>query len=46
MKKKKNDLLVEGLLGKIAYSSKLLEDPKTKEKISKLIDNKLFMKQL
>ena len=35
---------MEGLLGKIAYSSKLLEDPNINTKIGKLIDNRIFNK--
>lgn len=36
--------MVEGLLGKIAYSSKLLEDQSINEKLNKMIDNKIFQK--
>jgi len=32
------------LLGKIAYSSKILEDQLVNERISKLIENKIFQK--
>ena len=42
--KKKEELMVEGLLGKIAYSSKLLEDNSINEKLNKMIDNKIFQK--
>jgi len=38
--------LVDGLLGKIAYSSKLLDNPIVNDKISKLLDNKIFQKAL
>jgi hypothetical protein len=34
---KKTSLLVDGLLGKIAYSSKLLDNPKVNDGISKLL---------
>lgn len=44
--KAKNELIVEGLLGKIAYSSKLLEDQSTATKLSKLMGNKIFQKAM
>lgn len=43
-KNKGDELIVEGLLGKIAYSSKLLEDENINAKVSKLLDNKIFQK--
>lgn len=44
LKGKKDELVVEGLLGKIAYSTKLLEDSNVNSKISKLINNRIFLK--
>lgn len=40
--KLRNQLVVEGLLGKIAYSNKLLDDASMNAKISKLVGNKIF----
>ncbi|CAM6005446.1 unnamed protein product [Sphagnum balticum] len=46
MRKKKSELLVEGLLGKIAYSPKILEDQLVNERINRLMDNKIFQKSV
>ena len=43
-KKKKNDMLAEGLLGKIAYSGRLLEDAAINDQITRLLDNKIYQK--
>lgn len=37
-------MLADGLLGKIAYSSKILEDQAINEKIAKLLENKIYLK--
>lgn len=44
--KKKPELLADGLLGRIAYSSKILEDQVVNDRISKLLDNKIFLKAM
>ena len=44
--KKKPELLADGLLGKIAYSSKIIEDQVVNDRIGKLLDNKIFLKAM
>jgi hypothetical protein len=36
--------LADGLLGRIAYSSKILEDQVVNDRISNLLENKIFQK--
>lgn len=44
--KKKPELLADGLLGKIAYSSKIIDDQVVNDRIGKLLDNKIFLKAM
>ena len=44
--KRKPELLADGLLGKIAYSSRIIEDQVVNDRIGKLLDNKIFLKAM
>lgn len=37
-------MLAEGLLGRIAYSGKILEDSAINDQVTRLLDNKIYQK--